>query len=420
MTALPAGLQVLVNFEGVIDPTTMIFDDADSGRFGTGTFGGEAAFVDVTEYVRAGSIRRGVFRADSIYGRAEAGTAEVVLGNLDARFDPTNLDGPYVAAGASQVKPMRAWRIRAGGVDLWRGFADSWTISYPAGGHDAVCALRGTDGTKVLANFDGPEQGSQGAGEDTGARIGRILDSAGWAAEDRVLATGQTTVQATTLAAPAWSEILLTADTEIGEVYFDGAGRIVFRDRHALWTDARSRTSQATFGDGPGELGYTDLDLAHDDAQIANLARIARVGGVEQIAEDLVSQVEYLTRTFERSDLIHQTDEESADYAGLVIGVLADGELRFDSITVDPRRDPDALYPQVLGRELGDRIMVRRRAPGRESDPIEREVWIRGIAHSFGPDLWVTEWTLQDAGRFNFFVLDDAALGQLDDDLLGY
>lgn len=420
MTALPAGLQVLVNFEGVIDPTTMIFGDADSGRFGTGTFGGEAAFVDVTEHVRAGAIRRGVFRTDGIYGRAEAGTAEVTLGNLDARFDPTNLAGPYVAAGESQVKPMRAWRIRAGGLDLWRGFADAWDLSYPAGGHDAICVLRGTDGTKVLANYDGPEQAPQGAGELTGARISRILDSAGWSADDRVIATGKTAVQETTLAAPAWSEILLTSDTEIGEVYFDGAGRLVFRERHALWTDARSRTSQATFGDGVGELGYTDLALAHDDAQIANLARIARVGGVEQVAEDLTSQVEYLTRTFERSDLIHLTDEESADYASLVVAVLAAGELRFESITVDPRRDPDALYPQVLGRELGDRITVRRRPPGRESDPIERAVYIRGISHTFAPDTWITSWALQDASRFNFFVLDDAALGQLDDDLLGY
>lgn len=411
---------MLINFEGVIDPTTMIFGDADTGRFGTGTFGGEAAFVDVTSYVRSGAIRRGVFRTDGIYGRAEAGTAEVVLSNLDARFDPTNLDGPYVAAGESQVKPMRAWRIRAGSVDLWRGFADAWDLAYPAGGHDAVCTLRGTDGTKVLANYDGPEQAEQGAGEDTGARIARILDSAGWPAAERVIATGLTAVQATTLAAPAWSEILLTSDTEIGEVYFDGAGRLVFRNRHALWTEARSRTSQATFGDGPGELGYTDLDLAHDDQQIANLARVARVGGVEQVAEDLSSQAEYMTRTFERSDLIHTTDDESADYAALVVGVLARGELRFDSITVDPRRDPDALYPQVLARELGDRITVRRRPPGREADPIERAAYIRGIAHTFAPDTWVTTWTLQDAARFNFLVLDDAALGQLDDDRLGY
>lgn len=418
MTALPAGLQVLVNFEGVLDPTSMIFGDATSGKFGTGTFGGEAAFVDVTEYVRSGSISRGVSRQDGIYGRAEAGTAEVVLSNLDARFDPTNLSGPYVAAGASQVKPRRAWRIRAGGVDLWRGFADSWDLSYPLGGRDAICTLRGTDGTKVLAGYDPPA--TAGAVESTGARIARILDLAGWPAADRDLDVGDTTVQAASIAASAWTEILLTADTEIGEVYFDGAGRLVFRARSALWTEARSITSQATFGDGPGELHYTDVDLAHDDTQLVNVARIARVGGAEQIAEDLTSQAEYQRRSFDRNDLIHQTDDESADYAALVVATLAEGELRVDSITVDPRRDPTALYPHVLGRELGDRITVKRRAPGREADPMVREVYIRGIAHTFGPDLWLTRWALQDASRMNFLVLDNASLGQLDDDRLGY
>lgn len=417
MTELPAGFQVLVNFEGVGAATTMIFDDPTTG-FGTGTFGGAAAFIDVAEYVRAGAINRGVFRSDGIYGRAEAGTAWVTLGNLDARFDPTNLSGPYVTGAITQVKPMREWRIRAGGVDLWRGFADSWDLSYPAGGHDAICVLRGTDGTKVLAGIDPPA--TAGAVETTGARINRILDLAGWPAELSSIATGKTTVQAASIAQALWSEVLLTADTEIGEVYFDGSGVLVFRDRHALWTEARSITPQATFGDSGAELRYADLDLAYDDTQIANLARVTRVGGAEQTAQDLTSQAEYQIRTFERSDLIHQTDEESADYAGFVVAVLADGELRFDSITIDPRADPVALYPQALGRELGDRIKVLRRPPGREAAPITREVYVRGIAHEFTTDSWLTTWALQDASRFNVFVLDSPTLGQLDDDVLGF
>ena len=415
MSALPDGLAVEINFEGV-GGTTLIWDDPTRGLWDTGTWGGGLAWVDVLAggRVRSGSIARGATRQDGPYARAEAGTAEVVLGNRDAALDPTNLSGPYVAAGITQVKPMRPWRIRAGAYDLWRGFADSWDLEYPASGHDAIVTLRGTDATKVLANFDGPEQGSQGAGEDTGARINRVLDNAGWAAADRAIDTGLTTVQATTLAQPAWSEALLTADTEGGELYVDGAGKVVFRNRHAVLTEARSTAPQAAFGDGPGELPYVGLDLAYDDDLLANLVRIARVGGTEQIAEDLASQAEYLVRTFDRSDLVHQTDAESAQHAGWVLGLMRSGTLRFDSITIDPRDDPETLYPAVLGRELGDRISIKWTPPGRPGDPIERDVLIRGIAHAFdATGAWSTTFYLADAARLDeYFVVGRAVIGR--------
>jgi hypothetical protein len=418
VSVLPAGFAVLANFEGVGAATTMIFDDADSGRFNTGTFAGAAAFVDVAEYVRAGSITRGVSRFEGVYGRAEAGTAQVLLDNRDARFDPLNLAGPYVAAGASQVRPMRAWRIRAGGEDLWRGFADSWDLSYPLGASDATCLLRGTDGTKVLAGFDAPEQGSQGAGELSGDRIARVLDHAGWPAEDRVLDPGVTVLEATTLAQPAWSELVLTSDSEIGEIYFDGAGRFVFRDREAIMTDARSVTVQAEFADDGTGLPYVDLAVASDDEQLANQVRIDGPGiTTEQVAEDTASQVVYQTRSFVRTDLLLRTDADALAYAEYVLYLLAEVELRFDTLTIDPRADPANLYPQVLGRELGDRIAITFTPPG--GSAVRRECFIRGIAHVFDTAGWITTWALQDADgaggdRLDFLILDDAARGLLD------
>lgn len=414
MTALPPGLAVEVNFEGV-SGTALIWDDATRGLWDTGTWGGDTSFVDMVASgrVRGGRIQRGATSQNGPYARADAGTAEVVLDNRDAALDPTNLSGPYVAGGVTQVQPMRAWRIRAGAYDLWRGFADAWDLDYPSSGHDATCTLRGTDATKVLANYDGPEQAPAGAGEDTGARIGRILDSAGWPSADRDLDVGLTNVIATTLAQPALTELLLTADTEGGELYVSAAGKVVFRNRHAVLTEARSTTPQAIFGDGPGELPFTGLDLAHDDALLANLVRINRAGGVdsEQVVEDLASQATYLVRSFERSDLIHQTDAESLQMAEWVLGLMREGTLRFDSITVDPRDDPDTLYPAILGRELGDRIRVRWTPPGRPGDPIERDVHVRGIEHVFDAGgTWSTTFYLADAERFDQYARVGSAI----------
>lgn len=316
---------------------------------------------------------------------------------------------------------VSAWSPPATTYDLFRGFADSYNIEYPTrtvDRGDSICTLQCTDATKVLSNYDGPEQVSQGAGETTGARVTRILNNAGWSATDRVIATGDTTLQATTLAQSAWTELLLVADTELGEIYVDGAGRVVFRNRQASLEDARSITAQAVFGDGTDELRYQDVELNYDDTQIRNLIQVARTGGVQQTKQDTPSQLSYLTHTWERTDLLMQNDTVAADYAGWVLYQSKDPELRFSQLKLNPRHDEDLLFPQVLGRRFGDRITVKRRPPG--GGTISRDVFIRGISHDISPQRWETTWGLQSATKYAFLVLDHASLGVLDSNALAF
>ena len=409
MSVLPEGFAVEVNLAGP-ESAALIWDDPTRGLWDTGTWGGPSDLVDMMAagLVRGGTLTRGATRFEGIYARAEAGTATVVLDNRDARFDPTNAASPY----AGQILPMRAWRIRAGAYDLWRGFADGWSLTYPPG--DAVCTLTGTDGFKVLANYDGLEQGAQGAGEDTGARIARVLDNADWPAADRDLDVGLTTVQATTLAQPALTEIFLTADTEAGEFYIAGNGKATFRNRAAPYTEARSTSSQVTFaGAGLAGVDLATLEVSYDDTQLANLVKIARVGGTVQAAADPDSQAAYLVRTFERSDLLMETDADALALAEWALSVLKDPELRVEAVELAPPPDPTeraAFYAAVLGRELGDRVTVTASVPGRGT-PITRDAWVRGITHTFGPETWRTRFTLQDTTAFGFGVVGTAVVG---------
>lgn len=402
----------------------LVLDDATLGKLDTGRLGAEV-YADVATWFQGGSVKRGVSRFDGIYGRAEAGTMQIVLDNNDRRFDPTNLAGPYVAAGATQVKAGRAIRLRAIWAsvtyDLFRGFVDEPRLTYVKRG-PATTTLTATDGTAAVANYDQNGGATVGAGEDTGARINRVLDNLGWPAVERNIAVGRTTVQGTDLSANAWAEIVLTSDTELGEVYFEADGRLTFRNRHALSTDTRSNTSQAVFGDADDgvELGFTDVELVADLNQTRNVIRAGRVGGVQQTVEDASSIAEYRRRTWQRTDLLHQTDAEVADYAAYVLSLLKNNELRVSTLTVDPLADPARLFPHVLGRKLGDRVTVRFTPPGGGAR-ITRDVFIRGIDHAIGVDTWKTTFAFQDAtNKFQFFVLDHATLGVLDDDALAY
>jgi hypothetical protein len=399
-------------------------DDTARGLLDTNTLAPEGLFADVTDRIHKVSIQRTSSRLAGPLLRYEAGKLGALLDNTDRALDPTNLSGPYVSGGRSQVVPMRVVRLRAtwAGVsyDVWRGFADAWQPVYLKGDPWAGCQLSATDGFKVLANNDRAAVGAVGAGEDAGARIGRILDSAAWPTADRVIVAGDTTMQATTLAGEALTEAQLVAETEVGEFYMDNAGRAFFRNRNGVAEDTRSNTSQATFGDDAGELGYAEIEPSTDTDQLVNVARITRAGGAEQTAQDTASKTEFLTYTHNRSGLLMQTDAAALDYAAYVVGVSHEPEYRFEALTINPLRNPETLFPQVLGRQFGDRITVRRRPPG--GGLIEREVLIRGITHTIDPlaDTWSTTWQLQAASRTAFLVLDHPTLGKLDQNALSY
>jgi hypothetical protein len=410
---------------------TLLLDDTSNGKLDTNTLGGADTWTDLTQWLRSGSVNRPANRQQGPVYAYQPGTASVVLMNKDGRFDPDNSGSPYWAAGATELTAMVPIRVRAvwNGISypLFAGFTDSWTDDgQNYAGHYAESTVQATDAQKVLAGINLATIGSIGSGEATGARINRILTSAGWYTGNgkRTIATGDSTVQATTYGDAAWNLMQVTADSEIGELYLNGSGSLVFRNRHALLTDTRSNTSQATFSDSAATgLAYRGVTRARDDTTIANDVQVTRVGGTLQEAFDQTSINKYLfLRTYSRTDLILTDDPTALQWAQWVLYVAKNDEDRFDQIVIFPLRDPVNLWPQALGREIGDRITISRQPPGVAS-PITKDCFIRGITHAFDVSggTWATTWTLQDASRYgSFLVLDNATLGRLDNNALAF
>jgi len=303
--------------------------------------------------------------------------------------------------------------------DLFTGYVDSWDIEW-TGPNSSTVTVPCTDAFKIFANIERTAVSAVGAGETTGQRINRILNGIGWPSGKREIATGDVVVQATTLEGNALEELQLTADTEVGELYMSPDGKVFFRNRNAINNDDRSNTSQATFGDEDPELRYVDLTFTNDDTQLANRVIITRAGSSNpQQADDVASQEEFLVKAYERSDLIMTTDGAALNYAQYVLSLSAQPELRFDGLVVNPLRDEERLFPQVLNRLIGDRITVRRRPPG--GGLVEQECFIRGRKHEITPGSWLTTWTLQStAAGGSFFIIGHPTLGRLDNNPLGF
>jgi hypothetical protein len=523
---------------------------------------------------------------------------------------------------------------------LFYGYADSWM---PAGINNPrydELELSATDGFKVLAGIQLPEVGSPvGAGETSGSRVTRLLDASGWPSDLRAVDSGDVAVQGITFGSSALDLMQVTADTEIGELYQDGSGNIVFRSRSGITTDDRSTVAQTCLGDRPGtvhpsgsqwtsqgnnaeglsnaqtvstsnsggnsgqafaavntsgsgtvtgstaqaahgtksikctttaststanvqyslgaiprlqayarmygylsgspaateriiqfadvsnnslsgvflstsrvltlrdsagtvkatfvttvpsaawfrlevwstfpgdatgfasvrlftgsavddtiatetqtvtaqtfgaaganhvhfgwsasvasnqtlylddidvnwmnwsgpavnsaltELPYTSISRANDDTTLANDIQITRVGGTLQEAQNNTSESVYLfPRSYARTDLLYQTDGDALTAAAWILSISLQIEDRIDSIVINPLRDPVNLWPQVLGREIGDRVQIWRRPAG-IAVPIMREAFIRSIQHTFDASAhtWQTEWGLQPADLY--------------------
>lgn len=334
-----------------------------------------------------------------------------------------SLDGLVTGTGGTLVKPMRPVRVRAiwNGTtyDLFRGFVDSWNITWNGPNWSEV-TVPCTDAFKIFGNIERTAVAPVGSGETTGARLGRILNGVGWSASLRDIDTGDVVVQSTTLEGNALEEMLLTNETEVGELYMTADGKVFFRERSGITDDSRSTTSQATFGDTGGELRYKEVTLSNDDTQLYNRIIATRVGGTAQQADDTASQAEFLLRSFERSDLIFTTDAAALTYAQYILSLSAQPELRFETLTLQPQRDDTNLFPHALNRLIGDRITVRRRPPG-GGTMIEQDCFIRGIEHRISPGQWETSWTLQSsAAAGSFFIIGDSVLGRLDRNPLGF
>ena len=412
----------------VVQPGFFILDDTVNGVLDVCQLADGTAWTDITAYMRTGTITRASTRVQGPLRTYQAGTGAMALDNADGRFDPANLSGPYVTGGVSNIRPMVPLRARAvfGSVlyGLFSGFADTWTedpVTYDAGWSQVT--VSGSDGFKVLQGTILPAVAATGNNQPSGSRIGSILTAAGWFTDHRRIDGGNTVLQATTYGDTVLNLIQLAADTEIGELYVDGSGNLTFRHRQALLTDTRSTTAQAVFGDAPGtadaegtELACEAIGRADDDTTLANDIQITRAGGTLQEAQDAMSQAKYLfPRSYARSDVILQSDAEALTYAQWVLYVSASPTDRFDTLVIDPVADPANLFPQVLGREIGDRIMVYRR-PQNSGITIGRPCLIRGITHNIDvtAGTWQTTWDLEDATRYaGFLILDDPALGKL-------
>lgn len=243
------------------------------------------------------------------------------------------------------------------------------------------------------------------AGDLPGTRIGRVLDAIGWPSALRNLHTGTTTLQSFPGGDSALGHSQKVAETEEGLLFVDGQGRITLFGRRHLQTSTVSTVSQITFGDGAGELPYrAESTRGIDDLDLWNEVRVTRDNGSTQVAVDAASQTSYGERTLEKSAQLMDSDSEAKDKAFYLLNQYKTPQQRLERINLHSQDSPSTLLPQMLGRELWDRVTVKHRPRTTTGYTFSQESIIERIEHRYSPGEWVTNFALSIADATQYWL----------------
>ena len=251
-----------------------------------------------------------------------------------------------------------------------------------------------------------------GASEYSGARVGRILDSINWPAGDRDIATGNWTLQATTLAGSALAELHLVADSTGGEIFEDNEGNVVWLGSNEE-ADARKAAPVMSLADSQITPAVPDtiwagVEISADVDSVINSATFGIVGGTPITRFDTPSITEHGLKRIERTDLITVNPTKADGLAYEIVAAHKDPSERIDQIRITGG-DSDAV-DRILALQVLDLVDVYY-YPGDSRDPAHLQTvrtQIQGIVHTITParptthpggrtDTWETVLTCDDA-----------------------
>lgn len=260
-----------------------------------------------------------------------------------------------------------------------------------------------------------------GTDQLSGARIQTILDNGNWPSSLRDIDTGQSTITGTQdISGSTLAQMEDVAKAELGIVYVDVNGNVCFRQRYAALTRTQSNTSQATFtASSADSLPFMSVDLRYDDDLVKTQVQTSSKGSsFVTTQQDAAAVALYGVRSESLTDLLVTSDDTARDLGNLYLTLYANAEFRPAAITVNPNGKPSSLYPQVLSRELRDRVTVQFTTPGGIAQSLD--CWVDAVEHRITSETWETTFGLASTTVWDqMFVLDSATSGKLDSNILG-
>jgi hypothetical protein len=413
--ALPANLNVSLNFSsGATFGNPFTIGDPVNGRLGYGILSDSTApafVIDVTSVTKSINIRRGRNILRDTY---EAGSATVKIYDQDGRFNPQNTSSDLYG----QLTPLRKLRISASysgnNYYLFSGYTTTYAYSYDAAEQVSYVEITAVDGFRLFNLAAITTVTGQAAGQDTGTRINKILDTVSFPNGMRSVDTGNTLVQAdpattrTALAALVNSEF-----SEQGAFYMSPEGNAIFKNRANTIASAGGTPIQFN---QTGDIPYKNLVFAFDDKLIINQATITPIGGTAQFAEDTGSVATYFPHSVAYNDLIVQSNTDAMNIARIYTATRSTTTIRIDQMTID-LLDTAVPTGTILGMDYFDNVNISNLQP--DGSTITKNLQVQGVAWDITPNRMLATFTTLEPIT-DGFIIGNSTYGVLGDDILSY
>ena len=367
----------------------LILGDASTGILGTNVLGtNDVEFVNITTDVQRILINHG---RDRQFEQYLPGTATIQYLDFTGDWNPANTSGAYFG----KIKPMVLVRVettyQSTGYKLFTGYVSSWDYTWADQSADyAIVTIQCVDAFRMLqlANIDTV---AGAANKDLpGERINQILDEVGWPSTLRNIDLGDTELENDPGGfRPALSAIQTIEQSDLGAFFIDHAGNATYYSRSTL-SQLAADANPYEFSDDGTDIAYQDIDVNYDETELANSVTFTRLSGQPQTASDSTSIDEYFLRSYNRSNLMMETNALALARATQVLNYRKQPRIRIDSFTLDMSSDSTRVEPG-LALEIGDPVIVTRRMAG--TSDLTVRLTIQGHRSDITPDRWITTFT---------------------------
>ncbi len=412
--ALPV-LDVSLNFgSGATFGNPFTLDDPVNGVLGTGLLADSstpALVINLTDITRQIEIRRGRNISRDTY---EAGICTVRIYDQTGRFNPQNPSSDLYG----YLTPLRKLRISASylGVTyyLFSGYTTDYVYTYDQAENVSYVDINATDAFRLFNMSTITTVTGQSAGQDTGTRIAKILDTVDFPVSMRSLDTGNSLTQSD----PATSRTTLAAiknveTSEQGAFFINPEGNAVFKNRSNTISSAGG--TPIAFNQTTG-IPYKSLVFAFDDKLIVNKSTVTRIGGTPQTYIDTASLAEYFPHVVNFSDLVVQTDTDAANIAAIYVATRANTTIRIDSMIVD-LYDTNVPSNTMLDLDYFDNVVITNVQP--DGSTIVKNLQIQGVNWQITPNSWTGNFTTLEPIT-DGFIIGNSTYGVIGEDILSY
>jgi hypothetical protein len=299
---------------------------------------------------------------------------------------------------------------------VFLGTTEDWNLDYSPDG-DSTATVSAADGFAFLAQQTLPA--GTNPVELSGARVNRVLDSAGvaWPSGARTIDAGNETLQGdeVTPADNALQYLQLIESSEPGELFIGRDGNLVFQDRNHVFPS----TAVPLLTDDASGITYSQVRVVYGSELLFTQSEISRKGSTTIVqANDLTAQEDYGVRTLTLDGLLQNTDEALVPLATYYVSTYAQPEYRFEQVELILSQLSSVDQGKILGLDLGSVVQVQF-TPNGIAPAISKYARVISISHTTS---LVEHRVVLGLGTLNatLFQLDDAAFGILDTGTLAF